>query len=100
LSKPFLPQELVIRAKKLLQRVYGNSAVEHKKIELNDYIIDPKARTVMDRQNNNEPVELTTKEMDLVLLLTQSIGKAFSREEIIEYVWGENYFGSERAVDD
>lgn len=100
LSKPFLPQELVIRAKKLLSRVYGNSLVEQKKIELNHYIIDPSARTVIDSENNDEVIDLTTKEMDLVLLLTTSIGKAFSREEIIEYVWGENYYGSERAVDD
>lgn len=100
LSKPFLPQELVIRTKKLLSRVYGSSLMEHKKIELNNYVIDPNARTVIDVENNHEPIDLTTKEMDLVLLLTMSIGKAFSREEIIEYVWGENYYGSERAVDD
>lgn len=100
LAKPFLPQELVIRAKKLLNRVYGSSQTEQKKIELNNYVIDPVGRTVSDKENNDELIDLTTKEMDLILLLTTSVGKAFSREEIIEYVWGENYYGSERAVDD
>lgn len=100
LAKPFLPQELIIRAKKLLSRVYGSQVQEVKKRELNDYVIDPEARTVTDRLNDNEVIDLTTKEMDLILLLTEELGKALSREDIIEQVWGENYFGSERAVDD
>lgn len=64
-------------------------------------MIDPIGRTVTDTlATGEELVDLTTKEMDLILLLTGDIGKAFSREKIIEFVWGENYFGSERAVDD
>ncbi|MBB6449545.1 two-component system response regulator CssR [Geomicrobium halophilum] len=100
ISKPFLPQELIIRVKKLLTRVYGPESEENKKIDLNDYTIDPQGRTVVDEQNDGQVVELTTKEMDLILLLTVQVGKALSREDIIEDVWGENYFGSERAVDD
>ncbi|SDI84313.1 response regulator transcription factor [Natribacillus halophilus] len=100
ISKPFLPQELIIRVKKLLTRVYGTEQEENKKIDLNDYTIDPQSRTVVDEQNERQIVDLTTKEMDLILLLTVQVGTALSREDIIEEVWGENYFGSERAVDD
>ncbi|AST98248.1 response regulator transcription factor [Shouchella clausii] len=101
LAKPFLPQELIIRVKKLLNRVYGTSSAESQKIELNNYSIDPIGRTIVDLEaDDNDTVDLTTKEMDLMLLLSADIGKAFSREKIIEHVWGENYFGSERAVDD
>ncbi|WP_100406533.1 response regulator transcription factor [Bacillus solitudinis] len=101
LAKPFLPQELIIRAKKLLNRIYGTSNQEQKKIELNSYIIDPIGRTVIDSElDDKDGIDLTTKEMDLILLLTAEVGKALSREKIIEHVWGENYFGSERAVDD
>lgn len=100
LAKPFLPQELVIRAKKLLNRIYGVSQTESKKVELNNYSIDSKARIVVDKEDEDKIIDLTTKEMDLILLLTKQVGKAFSREEIIEFVWGDNYFGSERAVDD
>ncbi|WP_160141847.1 response regulator transcription factor [Salicibibacter halophilus] len=100
ISKPFLPQELIIRVKKLLTRVYGSESEENKKVDLNDYTIDPEARTVIDEQNERQIVDLTTKEMDLILLLTVQVGKALSREDIIEEVWGENYYGSERAVDD
>lgn len=101
LAKPFLPQELVIRAKKLLNRVYGTTTQDQKKISLNNYTIDPTGRTVIDDETEDKQmVDLTTKEMDLILLLTSEIGKAFSRDSIIEHVWVENYFGSERAVDD
>ncbi|WP_035342343.1 response regulator transcription factor [Halalkalibacter hemicellulosilyticus] len=101
LAKPFLPQELIIRAKKLLNRVYGVPTTDTKKIELNQYLIDPVGRIITDQEaNHDDAIDLTTKEMDLILLLTAEIGKAFSREKIIEHVWGENYFGSERAVDD
>ncbi|TVP83972.1 MAG: DNA-binding response regulator [Alkalicoccus sp.] len=97
LAKPFLPEELVIRAKKMLNRVYPPDDQEKDEIELNGYTIDPTSRTVHD---GGEHIELTTKEMDLVILLTSHIGDALSRETIIEYVWGTDYFGSERAVDD
>jgi two-component system response regulator CssR len=97
LAKPFLPEELLIRAKKLLNRVYPPEVQEEDAIELNGYVIDPKSRTVHDGE---ELIELTTKEMDLVILLSSNLGNALSREAIIEYVWGSDYFGSERAVDD
>ncbi|AOM82452.1 response regulator transcription factor [Salisediminibacterium beveridgei] len=97
LAKPFMPEELMIRARKLLSRVYNKDEVSQDLIRLNGYEIDPMSRTVTD---DEETIDLTTKEMDLVILLAQNIGKALSREEIIDYVWGEDYFGSERAVDD
>ena len=97
LAKPFLPEELVIRAKKLLKRAYPQEGQAVEKLELNGYQIDPEGRTVID---GNVSIELTTKEMDLVILLTTNTGKALSREDIIEYVWGADYYGSERAVDD
>lgn len=97
LAKPFMPEELMIRARKLLSRIYDKEEIAQDMIRLNGYEIDPMSRTVTDE---DEPIDLTTKEMDLVILLAQNIGKALSREEIIDYVWGEDYFGSERAVDD
>jgi two-component system, OmpR family, response regulator CssR len=98
LAKPFLPEELIIRVKRILSRAYTATKQEEKKrIELNGYYIDPATRNIYD---GNELLEMTTKELDLIILLTSNIGKAFSREEIIEYVWGTDYYGSERAVDD
>lgn len=97
LAKPFLPEELIIRVKRILSRVYSVVEEEKKQIEVNGYCINPITRNIYD---GNELMEMTTKELDVIILLTSNVGKALSREEIIEYVWGTDYYGSERAVDD
>ncbi|MGB8001824.1 MAG: response regulator transcription factor [Anaerobacillus sp.] len=95
IAKPFMPRELIIRAKKLLKRVYQQSS--QKRIEIVEYEIDPMARKVLDR---GEPIELTTKEMDLILYLVDHVNQTLSREQILVHVWGDDYVGSDRAVDD
>jgi two-component system response regulator CssR len=98
LPKPFLPRELVIRTRKLLERVYvkPSTTVSHH-LALDPYIIDEVKRMV---QSNNEEIELTSKEFDLLLLFAKSQGQAFSREQILNTVWGDDYFGTDRVVDD
>ena len=95
LSKPFLPRELVIRTRKLLKLVYEQHL--SKKLEVCGYTIDFINRKINDR---NEKIELTTKEMDVVLLLAEHVNEVLQRETILEHVWGADYFGSTRAVDD
>lgn len=95
LSKPFLPRELVIRTRKLLKLVYEQHL--SKKLEVCGYTIDFINRKINDR---NEKIELTTKEMDVVLLLAEHVNEILQRETILEHVWGADYFGSTRAVDD
>ncbi|MFC0189840.1 response regulator transcription factor [Fictibacillus aquaticus] len=97
LAKPFLPRELVIRARKLLSRVYEQGGVMPKTIEVTGYTIDLAARKIT---RDNEPISLTSKEMDVLLYLIENKGQARTRDEILHSVWGEDYFGSERAVDD
>ena len=62
-----------------------------------DYVIDVDRRRVT---LSKKEIKLTTLEFDLLLLFVQNINKTFSREEILESVWGIDYFGSDRAVDD
>ncbi|MCG4580721.1 response regulator transcription factor [Clostridium cochlearium] len=95
LAKPFLPRELIIRVKKLLKRSYKeyNSNI----IKINGYNLDLEKRVIT---LNNEIIELTSKEMDILILFINNIQKAFSREEILNTIWGEDYFGSDRVVDD
>ncbi len=95
IAKPFMPRELIIRAKKLLKRVYQQSS--QKRIEIVEYEIDPVGRKVLDR---GDPIELTTKEMDLILYLVEHVNQTLSREQILVHVWGDDYVGSDRAVDD
>lgn len=99
LAKPFLPRELVIRAKRLLERVYGRPApVSESSMSLPPYRIDPSARVVA--ADNGTAVDLTAKEFDLLLALARNRGRSLTREQLLGQVWGEDYFGSDRVVDD
>ncbi|MGE5397291.1 MAG: response regulator transcription factor [Chitinophagales bacterium] len=101
LAKPFLPQELVIRSRKLLQRVYGESELQAKaahSIDFSYYTLYEFERVV--RDEDGIVIDLTSKEFDLVWYLVNNRGLALGREQIIENVWGSDYFGSDRVVDD
>lgn len=93
ITKPFSPKELVLRINNIMRRVYKED--EH--IEINGYDIDENQRTV---HKDGKQVELTTKEFDLLMLFVKNRGTAFVREQILEKVWDENYYGSDRVVDD
>lgn len=97
LAKPFLPKELVIRAKKLLHRAYGGGIHENRLV-ISRYQIDVVRRKVFDESGN--VIELTTKEFDVLLFLVENVNVAKSRQDILEEVWGKDYVGSDRAVDD
>ncbi|MDM5317781.1 response regulator transcription factor [Fictibacillus sp. b24] len=97
LAKPFMPRELVIRVRKLLTRIYETGNRLPQIIEITGYMIDPISRKIT---RDGEMINLTGKEIDVLLYLIENKGKSRKREEILEYVWGDDYFGSERAVDD
>ena len=93
ITKPFSPKELVLRVNNLMKRAYKESS----RILVDGYELDEEQRKVFD---NNEEIDLTTKEFDLLMMFIRNKGIAFSREKILENVWEENYFGSDRVVDD
>ena len=95
ITKPFSPKELVLRVGNIIKRVYSEKETEQ--IKYLSYDIDLGRRTV---EKDNKEIKLTTLEFDLLLLFINNIGKSFSREEILSSVWGDNYFGSDRVVDD
>jgi len=106
LAKPFLPRELVIRAQKLLHRIYekghGHSAAEAPQqyqdwVTVGPYLISEKGRLV---REGEQIIELTTKEFDLIGYLLHNQGRALHREQILTAIWGDDYVGSDRAVDD
>jgi two-component system, OmpR family, response regulator CssR len=101
LAKPFLPRELVIRTKKLLTRVYEKSSLaplhSSQLVYVTPYMIDTAKRMVTEE---GKTIELTSKEFDLLLVFANHPTQAFSREQLLEKVWGDDYFGSDRAVDD
>ena len=97
IAKPFSIRELMLRIKNLLNRVYGQAIESQNTLEYDKYLIDFDKRVVLD---NNFNLNLTTKEYDLLLFLVKNKGKAFSRDQILDAVWGSEYFGSDRVVDD
>ncbi|CAM3151696.1 response regulator transcription factor [Sporolactobacillus spathodeae] len=97
LAKPFMPRELIIRVKKLLHRVYG-SGIHENRLTISKYQIDVVKRKVFDEGEG--AIELTTKEFDVLLFLVENANVAKSRRDILEEVWGKDYVGSDRAVDD
>jgi len=94
LPKPFLPRELVIRTHKLLERVYQNRPQLQ---TIYPYSIEEISRTV---KLQEEIVDLTSKEFDILLYLIRNKGQALTREQLLNYIWGDDYFGTDRVVDD
>lgn len=94
-TKPYSPKELILRVNKLISRVYGDS--NNMVITYENYEIDTSKREVKD---NGTEVKLTTLEFDLLMLFINNKNRSFSREEVLKNVWGDDYFGSDRVVDD
>ena len=93
-TKPYSPKELVLRVNNIMKRVYLKST---DKVTYENYVIDIDKRTVFDGEKE---LSLTTLEFDLLMMFLQNRNKSFSREDILETVWGSDYFGSDRVVDD
>lgn len=93
ITKPFSPKELVLRVNNLMKRVYK----ENEHIQIDGYELDEEQRKIFE---GDKEIDLTTKEFDLLMMFIRNKGVAFSREMILENVWEDNYFGSDRVVDD
>lgn len=96
ITKPYSSKELVLRVNNIIKRVYKDS-FRNNVIKYEDYIIDGNKRIA---KNKDTEIKLTTLEFDLLLLFLKNLNKSFSREEILNSVWGNDYFGSDRVVDD
>lgn len=95
LTKPFAPKELSARIRALLRRVRSTDpASAH--VKLGDLEIIPDEGVVM---RDGEEVHLTKTEFRLLVELASSPGRVFSREVLLERVWGYGYFGDGRLVD-
>lgn len=92
--KPFSPGELIARLEAVLRR-YTKIEVKNEQ-KWGPIFIDEKGRRV---EVDGEAIPLTVKEFDLLLFLCQHKGQVFSREQLLEKVWGYDYAGSTRTVD-
>lgn len=101
LTKPFSQRELMARVGALLRRVdllreHSRPAEEVTQITVPDLTIDPATHEVI---SAGVAVTLTAKEFDLLRLLAANPGRVFSREYLLDRVWGEDYAGFDRTVD-
>lgn len=97
-TKPFSPRELVARVKAALRRIEAGpgSGGERSVLSFKHIQIDVGARKASVDDN---PIELTTIEFDLLKTLAENRGRVLSREQLLEKVWGGEYFGEIRVVD-
>jgi DNA-binding response OmpR family regulator len=102
LTKPFNPRELVARVKAILRRSEKRSApptnatAPDTGITIDNLSIYPERREVL---VNGQPVDLRLKEFDLLLALAENKGIVFSREKLLDVVWGFDFAGETRTVD-
>jgi len=100
LSKPFLPRELIIRVNKLIERIYSNESIDEDNsdyIFIEGYKISKNQRTVF---FNDSGIALSKSEFDMLICFVSNKNILLTREQILEYAWGVDYFGSDRVVDD
>lgn len=95
-TKPFSAREVTARVKAALRRARRTSMGGRKQLRHGDLLVDPETMMVF---NRGRQVELTTKEFSLLHVLIRRPGHIFNRQQLLNQVWGYDYFGDERTVD-
>ena len=97
ITKPFSPVILVKRVEALLKRAGGRSSLNSDEIiSIDGLVIDIPAHTVT---NSGSVVELTIKEHNILVKLASNSGRIYSREQLLDSIWGVDYVGDPRTVD-
>ena len=94
--KPFSPRELVARIEAVLRRMQPSAEQEQEVLTRGPLVIDPSRHNVT---RNDELIELTTLEFNLLYMLARYPGRVYSRNELLERVWGGDFAGVDRVVD-
>ena len=94
-TKPFSPAELTARVDALMRRS-GVAAVEAGEINQPPFLLNTRNRTL---EKNGQRIKLTQVEYAIMKMFMENPGKALSREEILDMVWGHDYFGELKIVD-
>ena len=95
--KPFSPREVVLRVSAVLRRIQiGKQTESTKRIETHGVTIDLDKHQVL---TENGPIDLTATEFKLITLFAQSPGRVFTRDILMDVIWGQDYYGIDRTVD-
>lgn len=96
MSKPFSPAELIARIDAVVRRVELLKKDKSKNLESGPFKVDPSARVVY---KHNSEIDLTQIEYSIIKLFIENEEQSLTREDILNNVWGENYFGDPKIVD-
>jgi DNA-binding response OmpR family regulator len=96
LTKPFAEAELFARIRAALRLSYDDYQQEDTRVLVHDLVIDKQTREV---EFKGDQVSLTRTEFDLLLFLATNLGRVFTRDELLDHVWGYNHFPTTRTVD-
>ena len=95
-TKPFSPAELTARVDALFRRAGGEDPVQTGEIHQPPFLLNTHNRTL---EKNGQRIKLTQVEYSIMKVFMENPGKALSREEILDMVWGRDYFGELKIVD-
>ena len=97
ISKPFDVEEVEVRVQSLLRRSRDFSAATagEKKLTLGKLVLDPESR---EAEVDGKPLTLTAREFDILALLLRHPNKVFTRQNLFEIVWGEDYLGDDNTM--
>jgi DNA-binding response OmpR family regulator len=95
-TKPFSPREVVARVQTVLRRERGSVPGDDAVLRYDGLTVDPVGREV---RTDDGPVDVSSLEFDLLLALARAPGRVFSRAQLLERVWGYDFYGDERVVD-
>ena len=94
--KPFSSKELMMRIHAILKRVHPVEAVSSEQFQIDGMVIDYSARTVT---IEGQRIQLSPKEYELLVYLVKNMGIALTREQLLQNVWGYDFFGDDRTLD-
>jgi DNA-binding response OmpR family regulator len=96
LTKPFSPRELVARVRACLRRPRGTASAQAKVLRFDNLVIDLDGQSI---RIGDEILSVTATEYKLIAMLASAPGRLFSRMQLLEHVWGTNYYGDDHVVD-
>ncbi|HHV33839.1 MAG TPA: response regulator transcription factor [Acholeplasma sp.] len=94
IAKPYSPRELILRIKAILKRTKKSSPTIY---QYEDYEINIEKRIIT---HHGRSIDLTNKEFELLFYFLENKHRPLERDQILKHVWGDDYFGSDRVVDD
>ncbi len=97
LAKPFSPRELVVRIKNIFRRMEKSSQIKSEELTIKDIKVECPRRYI---EKDGTELKLTAKEYDLLEFMMRNKNMPFTREQLLEKVWGYDYVGDIRVIDD